>query len=237
MPDDDFDLDSLAAYLHLAVSQITRMAERGKLPGRRAGGVWRFSRAEIHHWLESRIGLIDEEELLHVEDALERVPAPMEDSLMTVSELLPIEAIEVPLAARTRNSVITSMSELAARTGWLWDPARMADAVRSREDLYPTALETGVAMLHPRRPMGSILGRAFIAFGRTVHGIPFGSSRGSLTDLFFLLCSVNDRGHLHALARLSRLLANGDFIVDLRAAHDPREVANLIAEREKSLLS
>lgn len=236
MTEEDFDLESLAEFLHLHAAQIARMAERGKLPGRRVGGAWRFSRPEIHHWLEGRIGLGDQDELLHVEGALERVPAPLEDSLLSITQLLPAEAVEVPLAARTRNSVITSMAEVAARTGWLWDPASLAAAVRSREDLYPTALETGVAMLHPRRPMPSILGRAFIAFGRTEHGIPFGSARGALTDLFFLLCSVSDRGHLHALARLSRLLAGEDFVAELRAAPDAGSVLERVAAREQTLL-
>ena len=31
---------------------------------------------------------------------------------------------------------------------------------------------------------------------------------GVLTDLFFLICSTTDRGHLHTLARLSRLLSD-----------------------------
>ena len=68
--------------------------------------------------------------------------------------MLPVTAIEIPLSARTRNSVITSMVDVAARTGWLWDPGKMAEAVRSREDMFPTALETGVALLHPRRTAG-----------------------------------------------------------------------------------
>ncbi len=33
----------------------------------------------------------------------------------------------------------------------------MAEAVRSREQMQPTALENGVALLHPRRPMAKIL--------------------------------------------------------------------------------
>ena len=55
MSDDDFDIESLAAYLHLATTQVAKLADRGKLPGRRIGGTWRFSRAEVHHWLEERI--------------------------------------------------------------------------------------------------------------------------------------------------------------------------------------
>jgi excisionase family DNA binding protein len=56
MATEDFDVDSLAAYLHMMPPQIARLAERGKIPSRRVGGQWKFSRAEVHHWLEQRIG-------------------------------------------------------------------------------------------------------------------------------------------------------------------------------------
>ena len=57
----------------------------------------------------------------------------------SIAEMLPLAAIEVPLAAKTRNSVIASMAEVAARTGFLWDPQKMAEAVKAREDIYSIA--------------------------------------------------------------------------------------------------
>ena len=57
MPQSDFTIESLAAHLHLTPQQVSRLADRNKLPGRKVGGKWRFSRADIHHWLERRIGL------------------------------------------------------------------------------------------------------------------------------------------------------------------------------------
>jgi len=235
MSDDDFDIESLAAYLHLATAQVAKLADRGKLPGRRVGGAWRFSPAEVHHWLEDRIGVSDADELARVEGALDRAALGTAEPVVCLAEMLPVEAIEAPLSARTRNSVITRVVDVAARTGWLWDPAKMADAVRSREDLYPTALETGVALLHPRRPMPSILGRAFLTFGRTERGIPFASQRGLLTDLFFLVCSVDDRGHLRTLARLSRLIGREGFLDELRAAPDAQALHDLVAQREEEV--
>ena len=74
MSDDDFDLERLAAYLHLDPAQVARLADRGKLPGRKVQGDWRFARAEIHQWLESRIGLSDDDELVQMESIL-RPPA------------------------------------------------------------------------------------------------------------------------------------------------------------------
>ena len=60
MAEEDFDLESLATHLHLTPDQVRKMADRGKIPGRRIAGDWRFSRAEIHHWFETKIGLSDE---------------------------------------------------------------------------------------------------------------------------------------------------------------------------------
>ena len=88
--------------------------------------------------------------------------------------MLPCEAIALPLPARTRNSVIDSMVELAAETGWLWDRGRWPTR-SAREEMHSTALENGVALLHPRRPMAKILSQPFLALGVTTSGIPFGA--------------------------------------------------------------
>jgi PTS system nitrogen regulatory IIA component len=234
MPYGDFEIEKLARYLHLTPQQIIKLAERGDLPGRKVGGEWKFSKPDIHHWFERRIGLSGEEELLHVEDVLQR-SAPAEDQEhVRIADLLPVEAIAIPLHARTRNSVIESMVELAAGTGMLWDPKEMAEAVRSREDMHPTALENGVALLHPRRPLAKILAQPFLALGCTVTGIPFGGT-SSLTDVFFLICSTDDRVHLRVLARLSRLLTISGFLNALHQATDAISVHRLIMDAEEKL--
>jgi nitrogen PTS system EIIA component len=234
MPYRDFDVQSLARYLHTTPQQVEKLAERSKLPGRKVGGEWRFSKPDIHHWLEQRIGASDETELLEVEDVLQRSSPHNGERDVCIAEMLPIEAIAVPLCARTRNSVIDAMVELAAQTGWLWDAREMADAVKVREDMHTTALENGVALLHPRRPMAKILAQPFLALGCTSSGIPFGGN-GPLTDVFFLICSTEDRGHLRVLARLSRVLTSPGFLNALHQANDATEVRQLIVDTEAKL--
>jgi PTS system nitrogen regulatory IIA component len=232
MSQDDYDTHRLATYLHLTPQQVTRLAERGKLPGRKVAGRWRFARAEVHHWLEERIGLSGEDELVEVEDVLESSGGSAQRRI-SISELLPVEAIAIGLPARTRNSVITRMVELAARTGWLWDPKKMVQGVRSREDMHPTALDNGVALMHPRRPMSRILSQPFLALGLTASGIPFGGD--TLTDVFFLICSADDRGHLQTLARLSRMVTAPNFLGDLRCAPDAKSAHQLFVDMEAKL--
>jgi PTS system nitrogen regulatory IIA component len=234
MPHEDFDIDRLATYLHMMPAAIAKLAERGKLPARRVGGEWRFSAAEIHHWLEERIGLSDEDELVQMEGTLDRASgfAPPEE--ISVADLLKPEAIEVPLDARTRGSVIVTMTELAARTHLLWDPQSMAEAVRAREEMHSTALDNGVALLHPRRPMPSILAEAVLALGITHRGIPFGAG-GGLTDIFFLICSTSDHEHLRILARLSRVINDQNFLATLRQADNAAMAHERIREREAAV--
>jgi PTS system nitrogen regulatory IIA component len=233
MSQTDFDIDRLAAYLHMSPEAVVKLAERGKVPARRVGGDWRFSAAEIHHWLEDRIGVSDDEALVQMEGALDRAgDAEAED--VTISQLLRIEAIEVPLDARTRGSVIGKMCELAARTHLLWDTAKMVDAVRAREEMHSTALDNGVALLHPRRPMATILAEALLALGISPGGIPFGAG-GRMTDVFFLICSTSDHEHLRILARLSRIINDQPFLSALRSADDAPAALKLIQNREAAI--
>ncbi len=230
---DDLDLPRLAEYLHLTPDQVNKMAVRGKIPGRRVAGEWRFSEAEIHHWLEDRIGVSDIEGLNDVERVIER-SSTVEVTPRALSELCVPETIAVPLNARTRGSVIRSMCDLATNNGMLWDAPAMAEAVQAREQLHPTALESGVALLHPRRPQTSILADSVISLGVCRAPIPF-SDAGQLTDIFFLICSYDDASHLRILAKLSRLITDAGLLESLRASGSAKEAWEHLQEAEQQI--
>lgn len=234
MADGNLDVEQLAAYLHVGPQQVIKLAERGDLPGRKVSGVWRFAEGEVHAWLETRIGASDSAQLQKVQAVVDRW-SDSHSGVIRLVELLPVEAIEIPLAARTPGAVIRRMGELAQNTGLLWDLGKMAEAVQAREELHPTALDCGVALLHPRRPQSSILGGPLLALGVTVNGLPFGNRGGNLTDIFFLICSTDDRVHLQVLAKLSRLLASTDFIAEIHQATTAAEAHQLLDRCEQEI--
>ena len=236
MASKDLDIDQLALYLHLTPTQVNKMAVRGKIPGRRVNGEWRFSESEIHHWLEDQIGVGDAQELERMEKVLEKNIDVGSDDRAMLSDFLSPLAIQIPLPARTRGSVIREMCQLAASTGLLWDSAAMTEAVAAREALHPTALENGVALLHPRRPQSSILSEPLVALGISTQPIPFGNVSGHLTDVFFLICSTDDRVHLRILARLARLVTDDVFLTMLRSAVTPNEATDIIRTAELELI-
>jgi len=152
-----------------------------------------------------------------------------------IHDLCTVDTIEIPLQARTRGSVIRKMCDLAARSGLMWDAPAMAEAVQSREQMHPTALDCGVALLHPRRPQNSILADTVIALGVSQAPIPF-SDAGHVVDVFFLICSYDDASHLRTLARLSRLISIESFLDRLRSSETPGEAWHCLQEAE-SLMS
>ncbi len=234
MADSSLDVDQLASYLHVGPQQVIKLAERGDLPGRKVGGIWKFAEAEVHAWLENRIGASDGEQLQKVQQVVDRW-SDSHSGVIRLVDLLPVEAIEIPLAARTPKAVIRRMCELAQNTGLLWDVVKMAEAVQAREELHPTALDCGVSLLHPRRPQSSILGSPLLALGVLTSGLPFGNRSGNLTDVFFLICSTDDRVHLQVLAKLSRLLTSTPFLTEIHQVSSSGEARELLQRCELEL--
>jgi PTS system nitrogen regulatory IIA component len=232
MGSDMMDMEQLAAYLQRDVREVGKLASRGHLPGHKVGGQWRFARAEINHWIETQMPSLTEKELTNLESASARGG----DAEPLLANLLSEASIAVPLAASTRASVLKELVVLAEQSWQVYDPEAILDAVRQREEMASTALPSGIAIPHPRRPLATALGESVIAYARTASGIPFGSPHGGLTDLFFLVCCRDDRTHLRVLARLTRLFLRPGFLEELRAAQTPNESWQKITSAEQQLL-
>lgn len=233
MGNETMDLDQLAVYLQRDLREVSKLASRGHLPGRKVSGQWRFARVEIDHWLETQLPELTEQQLT----ALETRGTQNADQEPLVTSLLAPQSVAVPLPAATRASVLKEMVRLAEQSWQVYDPDAIHEAILHREELGSTALPSGVAIPHPRRPLASALGDSVVAYGRTASGLPFGESTGRLTDIYFLVCCRDSRTHLRILARLSRLLLRPGFVDDLRAAETPAETWDLIQAAENELIS
>src|SRR5205085_8822714 len=141
-----------------------------------------FARAEIHHWIETQLPAYSDEQLKNLEGS----QGPRHEHELLVARLLNEPCMAVPFQASTKASVLKELVRLAEQSWQVYDPRSVLAALEQREQIATTALDCGVAIPHPRRPMPQFLGESVMAFGRTASGIPFGAPQGGLTDLFFL---------------------------------------------------
>ncbi len=231
MPYRTMSLDELAVHIGMDARIVRRWVERGKLPGTMVHGHWRFNRAQMLDWLQKELHSLDREHICNLERAMS---AGNDDQVL--GGLLPVEAIDMNLAARSRASVLNELVGLAERTNLVYDREGLLAAVRDREELYSTALPNGVAIPHPRRPMPYATAEPLVCLARVPAGIPFGAPDGQLTDLFFFVCSHDERAHLCVLARLA-LMLNSGLAAQLREADDPSTALELVIERETATIT
>ncbi|MBI1348582.1 helix-turn-helix domain-containing protein [bacterium] len=232
MSHDWFSLDELAQHLGRDRREIEKLANRGRIPGRKVSGDWQFHPTEITHWLEQEMREYTDKELVLVEQTNRSVEL---NPQTPVASLLSVETCQVPLPARTKRSVLETLIEVAGRTWQIWQPAVLLNAIQEREAVLSTAFDNGVAIPHPRNPLPEAMGQSIIAFGRTESGIPFGAPNRGLTDLFFLVLCRDSRVHLHVLARLGRLIQQPGFLDQLRQVEDSAAAYELISSTEQLL--
>jgi len=225
--------DQVAKFLHLPEKKIQKLAEQGDLEGQKIQGKWTFSKADLLVWFEKAMSQETSAEHLDTMEEFAQQYVPQEEpEEPTVGELITPESVLFPFGAKTKDSVIRTLAERGAELGKIWDPERLADALRHREEMMSTAMENGVAILHPRRPMPDNTAETFILLGSALRGIPFGGGYNNLTDTFFLVCAMDDKTHLRLLAGIARILKRPGFLESLREAESAQEIAELVREND-----
>lgn len=228
-----FTIKELAAFLRRSEKELTKLAEREILRGRKIQGVWNFSTPDVAQWMEREMTIASDADASVLEEiAAKEVLAEEEFSL---AKMLAPELVDLNLPAKTKNSVLIEIAKTAEKAGKIWDAAEMTTALQEREKLGSTAIDLGIAVLHPRRPKPELLAEDFLAVGITSKKIPFGGEFNVVADVFFLLGCGSDEHYLRALGRLMRVARRDGFIDELRECETPRDAVELFVKGEAEL--
>ncbi len=153
---------------------------------------------------------------------------------MRLTDILKPENIKVPLAATTKNDAIAELVDLLAANGQVTDAKKVLESVLERETTRTTGIGNGLAIPH-----GKCAGTAdlVMAIGKPAAPIDFQSIDGRPVSVIWMLTSPPDKTgpHIHALARISRLMTIDKFQQALRAAKTSREVYDAIVAQEAAL--
>lgn len=230
----------LANYLGWSASSIENLVSADHLPSLEIDGQLRFRLNDVLDWIEVNIPSLDPTRITQLE-------TKMESSLLAdgvfrtlrtdrLASRLPINGIALDVPLTQKPDVLRSLVTLASATGLLFDREQLLETLLERESLCSTAMPGGVALCHPRRPIPSIIERQFLCFLRTSAPVNFGGEDGDGTSLFFLLCTPDDRSHLHGLARLARILRDGTLEL-LKTATTSEDILAIITNAEAKVQS
>ncbi len=236
MPYKVFNADEAATYLHVPRQALDRLVKNKEIPFQTQAGRTVFTRYDIDAWASQRILRLSGSNLDDYHRVATKGSRPEAENQAIMPDLIATEWIAPDLAARTSSGVLRDMVQLAERSQKVCDSRQLLQLLEEREQLCPTSVPGGLALLHPRHHTPFMFMESFIAVGRTRSGVPYGAPDGGLTDLFFLVCCKDDRSHLHTLARLCAMCQKTDLLPGLRAASSAAEIAAVIVKSEKDLL-
>lgn len=147
---------------------------------------------------------------------------------MKLTDFIDNDAIFPALKAQSKKQLLQELSSLAAEKSGL-DGRQILEALLQREKLGSTGLGYGVAIPHGKfTGLDKVIG----FFGRLEKPIDYDSVDGEPVDLVFLLLAPEGAGadHLKALARISRLLRDGNVASKLRGSDDAASLYSVLTE-------
>ena len=150
---------------------------------------------------------------------------------MVLTQILQPTCVKVPLAGKDKDSVITELVDLLDTSGSLQNRETVLEAVFTREKTRSTGIGSGIAIPHGKCKAVKEL---VMALGIAREPIEFESVDGKPVSIVIVLVSPVDQTgpHIQALARISRLMLDGQFRTALENAPSAEAAYELLSARE-----
>ncbi len=147
----------------------------------------------------------------------------------TVESLFDPKIIDLNINAKTKDEVITHLTDLLYESGYLKDKDSYIKDIYFRESLGITGMGDNVAIPHGKSD--SVLNTG-LAIGKTNHMIPWESYDNQPVNIIFLFAVPNNdegsKAHLHLLADVATRLGNDDILKSIKSAQDFDQLKNAL---------
>ncbi len=229
-------LKQAAEHVQIDANELKHAAQRGEVDASVRGGEWYFDHAALDEWAQRSLLASNASAIANRHRAFDERRRRERRPCVGIGALLVAESIDLSVPAKAKAGMIRDMTDLADRSGFVYDPSALFKSLVEREEAASTAVGEGVAFLHPRYHDPYVFEQSFVAYGRSERPIFFGAPDGGATRHFFLICSTDHEQHLHVLARLA-VLAHGTNLVELLdAAETPEDVLAAVAQCEDEFI-
>lgn len=230
-------LEEAAKHVHLSVNELKHCAQRGEVEAIPHGDGFRFPHRMLDEWAQRQLLASSARALEEQHRAIMNEERRAQRNDWSVANLFDPSAIDLTLPAKAKGGILRDMTDLADRSGKVYDPDALFHSLVEREEIASTAIGNGIALLHPRFHDPYLFAESFIAYGRSRASVFFGAANGEATRHFFLICSTDHESHLHYLARLAMLAHGSNLIEALESADSPEAVLSAVRTAESPYAS
>lgn len=208
----DLKIKDVAELLNVSETTVRRWLKDGKIPAYQLNHQYRFSRGEIEDWMmkcklklgKDGFSLFEEKQIYPPLDDEELQNKRTGTQQYGLYRAMYKGGVVSNVPAQTKQELIKMvMQQVAPRLGL--DADVCAELLLDREALMPTALNSGLAVPHPRDIVLEIPGSDSIVTVFPEKPIDYGALDEQPVHTLFFLFSASDKTHLHLLSKLAHL--------------------------------
>jgi PTS system nitrogen regulatory IIA component len=193
-----------ARFLKVAEGTLERWVRQGLIRSLDRLG-HDFDRDELARWARDRGMRVDPDPALQ--------PGKKEAALVGAIERGAVTTgVEASSAMNAIEVAIESLSQLSPRLR-----TRLLDEVLERERMASTALGEGIAVPHPREPLGDALEQPLISLVLLDSPLDWAALDGELVHTVALLASPTAGAHLEILSQIGRVVHSAEVVHLLRS--------------------
>lgn len=206
----DLKIIDVAELLNVSETTVRRWLKDGKIPAYKLNHQYRFSRGEIEDWMmKCKLNLakdgfspFEEKQIYPVID--EEPATSLGSQQFSLYRAMHKGGVIAGIEPKNKADLIKIvMQKTAPRLGL--DADLMTELLLDREALMSTALNSGMAVPHPRDIVLEIPGSDTIITVFPKKPIDYGALDGQPVHVLFFLFSASDKTHLHLLSKLAHL--------------------------------
>ncbi len=198
----------VSRLLDVSEETIYKWLKDGEIPAYKIQDEFRFNRAEILEWANSRRMAVSPSAF---EDAAKETPEAQNEEL---SGALKRGGIHRGIGGGDRESVLRNVvSVLPLPEGT--DRLFLAEMLVARENMGSTAVGSGIAIPHPRFPVILPPTPEALSLCFLEKPVDFGALDGKPVNILFVLISSTVNSHLRLLSRLAFALQNREVTASL----------------------
>ena len=136
--------------------------------------------------------------------------------------------VVVGTQSKTKDEVVRELGALLVQEGRVTELEGYVEAVKAREEHFPTGIEGGVAIPHAQTPL---VAEAAVAVATSESGIDFGADDGPAHLIFLIAAPQSSENlHLEILANLARRIMHEEFRDQLRAESSAARIAEIVTK-------
>ena len=224
-------LEQAAEFLKLPPNELRSLAVQNLINSSQQGDRFFFTQDDLDEWVTRKLIALHSlrASAQHRERKTLKIP---DTSKPFLAELCHLETVACRMNAKSRPSVLKSLSELASESGYVFDPNDLYTELLEREEIASTAIEQGAAIPHPHHRFEiPIFEESFICVATLSEPIYYGNSPDGLkTDIFFLICCMDSNLHIQTIARICQLCMETSLLSDLREATSDQKLLDTLLE-------